>query len=154
MNRPPEKKSRVEAWSAVTIGSLVGRTTIEVPSFRVDVLPAARARAISGSAWWAIASAISPPPGIGPRRAEIIVPGLAVLADFLKAMGQTAMYYSRAGVRDGIIADLAARNVGAELAHLTRDQRREVEDMCRRYGVSLDRASTDPAKPGFQVASR
>lgn len=78
--------------------------------------------------------------GIGPRRAEIIVPGLAVLMDFLKAMRQPAMYYSRAGVRDGIIADLAARNVGAELSHLTRDQRREVEEMCRRYGVSLDRA--------------
>ncbi|MGO9254971.1 MAG: Ppx/GppA family phosphatase [Bryobacteraceae bacterium] len=78
--------------------------------------------------------------GIGPRRAEIIVPGLAVLMDFLKALRQPAMYYSRAGVRDGIIADLAARNVGAELSHLARDQRREVEDMCRRYGVSLEHA--------------
>jgi exopolyphosphatase/guanosine-5'-triphosphate,3'-diphosphate pyrophosphatase len=78
--------------------------------------------------------------GIGPRRAEIIVPGLAVLLDFLKALRQPAMYYSRAGVREGIIADLAARNVGAELSHLTRDQRREVEDMCRRFGVSLEHA--------------
>jgi exopolyphosphatase / guanosine-5'-triphosphate,3'-diphosphate pyrophosphatase len=78
--------------------------------------------------------------GIGPRRAEIIVPGLAVLMDFLKALRQPAMYYSRAGVRDGIIADLAARNVGAELSHLARDQRREVEDMCRRYGVPLEHA--------------
>ena len=78
--------------------------------------------------------------GIGPRRAEIIVPGVAVLLDFLQALKQPAMYYSRAGVRDGIIADLAARNVGAELAHLARDQRREVEDMCRRYGVSLEHA--------------
>jgi len=78
--------------------------------------------------------------GIGPRRAEIIVPGLAVLMDFLRAMRQPAMYYSRAGVRDGIIADLAARNVGAERSHLTRDQRREVEEMCRRYAVSLDHA--------------
>jgi exopolyphosphatase / guanosine-5'-triphosphate,3'-diphosphate pyrophosphatase len=78
--------------------------------------------------------------GIGPRRAEIIVPGLAVLTDFLRAMRQPAMYYSHAGVRDGIIADLAARNVGAELSRLNRDQRREVEEMCRRYGVSLDRA--------------
>ena len=78
--------------------------------------------------------------GIGPRRAEIIVPGMAVLLDFLRALKQPAMYYSRAGVRDGIIADLAARNVGAEAAHLTRDQRREVEDMCRRFGVSLEHA--------------
>ncbi len=78
--------------------------------------------------------------GIGPRRAEIIVPGIAVLLDFLEEFHLPAVYYSRAGVRDGIIADLAARNVGAELSRLSRDQRREVEDMGRRYGVSLERA--------------
>jgi exopolyphosphatase/guanosine-5'-triphosphate,3'-diphosphate pyrophosphatase len=78
--------------------------------------------------------------GIGPRRAEIIVPGVAVLAEFLREFGLPSCYYSRAGVRDGIIADLAARNVGAELARLTRDQRVEVEEMCRRYGVPLPHA--------------
>ncbi len=78
--------------------------------------------------------------GIGPRRAEIIVPGIAVLLDFLEEFHLPAIYYSRAGVRDGIIADLAARNVGAELSRLSREQRREVEDMGRRYGVSLERA--------------
>jgi exopolyphosphatase/guanosine-5'-triphosphate,3'-diphosphate pyrophosphatase len=78
--------------------------------------------------------------GIGPRRAEIIVPGIAVLLEFLKGFKLPALYYSRAGVRDGIISDLAARNVGAELRRLTRDQRREVEDMSRRYGVSIEHA--------------
>src|SRR5271157_1060108 len=78
--------------------------------------------------------------GIGPRRAEIVVPGVAVLLDFMQAFRLPAVYYSRAGVRDGIIADLAARNVGAELSRLSRDQRREVMDMGRRYGVSLDHA--------------
>ena len=47
-----------------------------------------------------------------PRRAEIIVPGLAVLLRFLLEFRLPAVYYSRAGVRDGIIADLAARGVG------------------------------------------
>src|SRR6204780_12909 len=78
--------------------------------------------------------------GIGPRRAEIIVPGLAVLLDFAQQFHLPAVYYSRAGVRDGIIADLAARNVGAERSRLTRDQRREVEEMARHYGVPLERA--------------
>jgi exopolyphosphatase/guanosine-5'-triphosphate,3'-diphosphate pyrophosphatase len=78
--------------------------------------------------------------GIGPRRAEIIVPGVAVLLEFLTEFRLRGLYYSRAGVRDGIIADLAARNVGAELSRLNRDQRREVEDMCRRYAVSLEHA--------------
>jgi exopolyphosphatase/guanosine-5'-triphosphate,3'-diphosphate pyrophosphatase len=75
--------------------------------------------------------------GIGPRRAEIIVPGLAVLLQFLTEFQLPAMYYSRAGVRDGIIADLANRNVGANVGRLSREQRAEVEEMCRRYGVSL-----------------
>jgi exopolyphosphatase / guanosine-5'-triphosphate,3'-diphosphate pyrophosphatase len=78
--------------------------------------------------------------GIGPRRAEIIVPGVAVLSIFLEEFQLLSVYYSRAGVRDGIIADLAARNVGAELSRLSRDQRREVESMARRYGVSLENA--------------
>jgi exopolyphosphatase / guanosine-5'-triphosphate,3'-diphosphate pyrophosphatase len=78
--------------------------------------------------------------GIGPRRAEIIVPGMAVLLEFLQEFQLPALYYTRAGVRDGIIADLAARNVGAELSRLSREQRREVETMGRRYGVALDHA--------------
>jgi exopolyphosphatase/guanosine-5'-triphosphate,3'-diphosphate pyrophosphatase len=78
--------------------------------------------------------------GIGPRRAEIIVPGVAVLLAFLQEFHLPAIYYSRAGVRDGIIADLAARNVGAELSRLSTEQRREVEDMGRRYGVAVDHA--------------
>jgi exopolyphosphatase / guanosine-5'-triphosphate,3'-diphosphate pyrophosphatase len=78
--------------------------------------------------------------GIGPRRAEIIVPGVAVLLEFLQEFHLPAAYYSRAGVRDGIIADLTLRNVGAELSRLSRDQRHEVEDMCRRFGVSLEHA--------------
>jgi len=78
--------------------------------------------------------------GIGPRRAEIIVPGVAVLLEFLREFHLPALYYSRAGVRDGIIADLAARNVGAEMARLSREQRHEVEAMCVRYGVPLEHA--------------
>lgn len=78
--------------------------------------------------------------GIGPRRAEIIVPGLAVLLEFLVEFKLPALYYSRAGVRDGVIADLAGRNVGAELSRLSREQRAEVEEMCRRYAVSLAHA--------------
>ena len=58
------------------------------------------------------------------------MPGVAVLLAFLTELRLPAVYYSRAGVRDGIIADLAARNVGAELSRLNREQRHEVEEMC------------------------
>ncbi|HTP85523.1 MAG TPA: Ppx/GppA phosphatase family protein [Bryobacteraceae bacterium] len=75
--------------------------------------------------------------GIGPRRAEIIVAGTAVFLRVLEIFEAQALYYSAAGVRDGIIADLFARGAGRELASLGRDQRRTVEEMARRYGVSI-----------------
>jgi len=78
--------------------------------------------------------------GIGPRRAEIIVPGVGVLLEILERLRLPSVYYSAAGVRDGIVADLAARGVGVELARLSRDQRREVEGMSLRYGGSLKHA--------------
>ena len=78
--------------------------------------------------------------GIGPNRAELIVAGTAVFLRLLELFQQPAMHYSGAGVRDGIIADLAARGVGRELSMLSRDQRRAVEQMARRYGVQLAHA--------------
>lgn len=78
--------------------------------------------------------------GIGPRRAEIVVGGAAVLSRMLRAFGARSVYYSVAGVRDGIIADLAARRVGAELARLDKEQRRIVETMARRFGVDVRHA--------------
>jgi len=79
-------------------------------------------------------------PGIGPKRAEIITAGAAVFLAVLQQFNLRALYYCAAGVRDGIIADLAARGVGRELAQLSRDQRSTVENMARRYGVSLRHA--------------
>lgn len=78
--------------------------------------------------------------GIGPRRAEIITAGVAVFLRALEMFGQQSLYYCAAGVRDGIIADLAARGVGRELSQLSREQRSLVEAMAKRYGVSLKHA--------------
>ena len=78
--------------------------------------------------------------GIGPRRAELIVSGAAVFLKVLELFQQPALHYSSAGVRDGIIADLAARGVGRELSMLNREQRRVVEQMSRRYGVDIAHA--------------
>jgi exopolyphosphatase/guanosine-5'-triphosphate,3'-diphosphate pyrophosphatase len=75
--------------------------------------------------------------GIGPRRAEIIIPGAAVLLSVLKSLELPSLYYSAAGVRDGIIADLAARTSTRSMAEMGREQRDVVEDMATRYGVSL-----------------
>jgi exopolyphosphatase / guanosine-5'-triphosphate,3'-diphosphate pyrophosphatase len=78
--------------------------------------------------------------GIGPRRAEIIVPGVAVLLRALEEFGLPAIYYSAAGVRDGIVRDLADRGVGRELSQMGREQRQMVESMARRFGVDMRHA--------------
>ena len=78
--------------------------------------------------------------GIGPRRAELIIAGAAVFLKVLEIFQQPALHYSAAGVRDGIIADLAARGVGREMTMLSRDQRKVVEQMARRYGVDIPHA--------------
>lgn len=75
--------------------------------------------------------------GIGPRRAEIIVAGAAVFLRALELFRHSSLYYVSAGVRDGIVADLAARGVGRDISHLSPDQKRVVEEMARRYGVAL-----------------
>jgi exopolyphosphatase/guanosine-5'-triphosphate,3'-diphosphate pyrophosphatase len=78
--------------------------------------------------------------GIGPRRAEIIVAGMGTLLRILERFHIPAVYYSAAGVRDGIIADMAARGVGGELARLSRDQRKEVERIASKFGARLPHA--------------
>jgi exopolyphosphatase / guanosine-5'-triphosphate,3'-diphosphate pyrophosphatase len=78
--------------------------------------------------------------GIGPKRAEIIIGGVAVFLRALELFEHRSLYYCAAGVRDGIIADLAARGVGRELSQLSREQRSIVEGMARRYGVALRHA--------------
>ena len=78
--------------------------------------------------------------GIGPKRAEIVIGGTAVFTRSLDMFGQRSLYYCSAGVRDGIIADLAARGVGRELSQLSREQRSLVESMARRYEVTMKHA--------------
>lgn len=75
--------------------------------------------------------------GIGPRRAEIIIPGAAVFLTILETFSLPSLYYCDAGVRDGIIADLAIRRVGRELAALSHEQRQVVEALAKRFGIEV-----------------
>jgi exopolyphosphatase/guanosine-5'-triphosphate,3'-diphosphate pyrophosphatase len=47
-------------------------------------------------------------PGVGPRRAEIIVPGAAVYATLLERCQLPGFRYSPLGLRDGLLAQMAA----------------------------------------------
>ncbi len=79
-------------------------------------------------------------PGIGPRRAEIVVAGTAVFLRVLELFDLEFLYYCAGGVRDGIIADLAARGVGRELSRLSDQQRAVVREMAEHYHVNLKHA--------------
>lgn len=78
--------------------------------------------------------------GIGPRRAEIIIPGAAVLLRVLETLELPALYYSTGGLRDGIIADLAIRTAERDSVTLDAAQRRTVETFAKRYEVPMNHA--------------
>ena len=73
--------------------------------------------------------------GIGARRAEIVVAGAGVLALLLEGLGAEQCAHSSAGVRDGVIADLAAHAQEFSRQHLDADQRQTVRRLASRCGV-------------------
>jgi exopolyphosphatase/guanosine-5'-triphosphate,3'-diphosphate pyrophosphatase len=81
-------------------------------------------------------------PGIGPRRAEIIVAGTQVYAELLENFGLAGFRYSALGLRDGILAQMLAEQDARATAHREFEHERweSVLATARRYGVDLKRA--------------
>ncbi len=81
-------------------------------------------------------------PGIGPRRAEIIVAGTQVFAELLESFGLAGFRYSPLGLRDGILAQMLAEQDARAIAHREFEQQRweSVLATARRYGVDLRHA--------------
>jgi exopolyphosphatase/guanosine-5'-triphosphate,3'-diphosphate pyrophosphatase len=80
--------------------------------------------------------------GIGPRRAEIIVAGAEVFAEFLESFSLPGFYYSPLGLRDGILAQMLAEQDARAQAHREFEQQRweSVLATARRYGVDCRQA--------------
>jgi exopolyphosphatase/guanosine-5'-triphosphate,3'-diphosphate pyrophosphatase len=76
-------------------------------------------------------------PGIGPRRAEIIVAGAAVYAELLDSFGLAGFRYSPLGLRDGMLAAMLAEQDARATAHKEFELERwqSVLATARRYGV-------------------
>jgi len=76
-------------------------------------------------------------PGIGPRRAEIIVAGAEVYAELLESFGLAGFRYSPLGLRDGMLAQmLAAQDARAKVhREFEHEQWESVLATARRYGV-------------------
>ncbi len=62
--------------------------------------------------------------------------GVAVLHEVMEQFKLPRLYYSSAGLREGIVTDLAHRKVGHDVARLDPDQRRVVHTLGQRYGMS------------------
>jgi exopolyphosphatase / guanosine-5'-triphosphate,3'-diphosphate pyrophosphatase len=81
-------------------------------------------------------------PGIGPKRAEIIIAGAFVYAELLEAFDLEGFRYSALGLRDGILAQMLAEKDDRASVHLQFEQERweSVLATARRYGVDLRQA--------------
>jgi exopolyphosphatase/guanosine-5'-triphosphate,3'-diphosphate pyrophosphatase len=81
-------------------------------------------------------------PGIGPRRAEIIVAGAEVFAVLLESFGLAGFRYSPLGLRDGILAQMLAEQDARATAHREFEHERweSVLATARRYGVDPKQA--------------
>ena len=80
--------------------------------------------------------------GINPKRAQIIVAGAAVYAHVLHACGLKGFRYSPLGLRDGILAQMAAEFDQHTRSHrqLESDRQDVLLNIGRRYGVDLENA--------------
>ncbi|MGA8043342.1 MAG: Ppx/GppA phosphatase family protein [Terracidiphilus sp.] len=76
-------------------------------------------------------------PGIGPRRAEIIVAGAQVFAELLETFDLPGFRYSSLGLRDGILAQMLAEQDARAEGHLEFEHERweSVLTTARRYGI-------------------
>jgi exopolyphosphatase/guanosine-5'-triphosphate,3'-diphosphate pyrophosphatase len=80
--------------------------------------------------------------GINPKRAQIIVAGATVYAHVLEACGLKGFRYSPLGLRDGILAQMAAEYDQHTRSHrqLESDRQDVLLTTARRYGVDLENA--------------
>jgi exopolyphosphatase / guanosine-5'-triphosphate,3'-diphosphate pyrophosphatase len=78
-------------------------------------------------------------PGIGPRRAEIVVAGAFVFADMMVRCGIPAFRYSPLGLRDGLLAQMAADADPRTTQHQQLESERQdaLFSTSKRYGVDL-----------------
>jgi exopolyphosphatase / guanosine-5'-triphosphate,3'-diphosphate pyrophosphatase len=111
-------------------------------SIRASVVPAAAVRKLATKLAKMPLPARESIPGIGPRRAEIIVAGAEVYAELLESFNLTGFRYSPLGLRDGILAQMLAEqdaraNVHREFEH---ERWESVLATARRYGVDPKKA--------------
>ena len=82
-------------------------------------------------------------PGIGPKRAEIIVAGAFVFSELMAHYGLPSFQYSALGLRDGLLAQMAAdADIGTrEHRQLEAEREDALISLGKRYGVDARHAA-------------
>jgi exopolyphosphatase / guanosine-5'-triphosphate,3'-diphosphate pyrophosphatase len=85
-------------------------------------------------------------PGIGPRRAEIIVAGAQVFTELLESFDLNGFRYSPLGLRDGMLSQMLAEQDARAAAHRELEHERwlSVLATAKRYGV--DPRQSEPVR--------
>ncbi len=85
-------------------------------------------------------------PGIGPRRAEIIVAGAQVFTELLESFDLNGFRYSPLGLRDGMLSQMLAEQDARAAAHreLEHERWQSVLATAKRYGV--DPRQSEPVR--------
>ena len=112
-------------------------------AIRAGMVPTAEVRKIAAKLAKLPLPAREAVPGIGPRRAEIIVAGAQVYAELLETFDLPGFRYSPLGLRDGILAQMLAESAAAdarEHREFEIERRESVLATARRYGVDLHQA--------------
>jgi exopolyphosphatase/guanosine-5'-triphosphate,3'-diphosphate pyrophosphatase len=119
-------------------GRRVSKRSSEIP----DVVPARSVRKLANSLAKMTLPEREAVPGIGPRRAEIIVAGAEVYAELLESFGLEGFRYSPLGLRDGILAQMLAAQDARATSHVEFEHERwqSVLSTAKRYGVDPKQA--------------
>jgi len=138
--KPGAKKAgKLGAKSGAKSGS--GRTD-DRAALLAGMVPARAVRKLAGKLAKMSLPQREAVPGIGPRRAEIIVAGAEVYAEIFESFGLKGFRYSPLGLRDGILAQMLAEQDARAKAHREFEHERweSVLATARRYGVDLRHA--------------
>jgi exopolyphosphatase/guanosine-5'-triphosphate,3'-diphosphate pyrophosphatase len=138
--KPGAKKSgKLSAKSGAKSGS--GRAD-DRAALLAGMVPARAVRKLAGKLAKMSLPQREAVPGIGPRRAEIIVAGAEVYAEIFESFGLKGFRYSPLGLRDGILAQMLAEQDARAKAHREFEHERweSVLATARRYGVDLRHA--------------
>jgi len=81
-------------------------------------------------------------PGIGPRRAEIIIAGAHVFSELLESFSLAGFRYSPLGLRDGLLVQMLAESDARAIGHEEFEKERweSVLATAKRYGVDMKQA--------------